>query len=166
MIDTLEEDFRAWLAADGTPITGVAALVGINVYFTGIPTKIDGGFIGLRCGRKDGVQTTDIGGGKLTLARLTAACCFKGPDPVLNYVNAKQIAQAVKSRVNTANGTWVMGHTTIYFISIDESIEEGQGDAAQGDAERDDKFDFHAGMSSGIQHVDVAVAFHYWSPNS
>ena len=165
MNDTLEEDFRAWLAADPTVAGLVTSAAGgapvPNVYFTAVPTRVNGGFIGTRCARKDAVHTTSIGGGHLTLAKIVCWCCYKGPDPAANYTQAKAIAQAVKARVNQVNGTWVMGNTTVYNENLADSIEDGQGDT-----ERDDEFSFHAGTSSGIQAVKVAVAFHYWSPNS
>ena len=161
VLDTLEQDFRAWLASDQTPTVGIAALVGMNVFFTAIPTRANGGFIGTRCARKDAVHTTSIGGGHLALAKIIVSCCFKGADPVADYIAAKAIAQAVKALVNSVNGTWIMGNTKIFALSLDDNIEEGQGDT-----EKDDEFNFHAGTSSGIQCVRVAVAFHYWSPNS
>ena len=164
-MDTLEEDFRLWLAQDNTPNTGIAALVGINVYFTAVPTNVTGGFIATRVARKDAVRTTQLGGGNLCLAKIIVQCCYKGVDPVANYVDAKAIAQAIKARVNSANGgqngTWVMGNTTLYDITIDDKIE-----GAEGDTEKDGDFGFQAGASSGIQCINVSVAFHYWNPNS
>jgi len=155
-LDSLEVDFRAWLAAD----SGVAALVGNNAFFTAVAPRLDGYFIGTRVDQKDAMHTTSIGPGHAVQARIVVACCYKGVDPVNDYAQAKAVAQAVKARVNQVNGTWQMGNTWVYQMSIDEQIE-----GEQGKTETDDPFNFHAGTSSGIQQVQVPVALHYWSPN-
>jgi hypothetical protein len=159
-MDTIEEDFRDWLAADDTPVTGIAALVGLNVYFTAIPTKLDGAFIGTKWPQNDRMHTTNKTGGPV-LAKCEVKCCFKGADPVLDYSKAKALAQAVKARVNSADGTWLMGNTKIFSLSIDDRVE-GEG----GEGTKDKDFLFHAGQSSGIQEVIVPVAFHYWGTNN
>lgn len=157
VVDTVEQDFRLWLAQD----TAIRALVDINLYFTAIPTKVTGGFIATRWPTKDGITSTGVRAGRLCEATVIVKCYFKGADPVRNYAEAKKIAQAVRTRVNTANGTWVMGKTTVYQITVDDKAE---GD--KNDTEIDDKFEFHDGRTGGIQSVDLGVSLHFWNPNT
>ena len=156
-MDTIKQDFRLWLATDAS----LAGLVGINVFFTAIPTRVDGGYIGTRWPILDAIHTTEAGSGHVTVAKCEVNCCWKGPDPVKNYAQASAIAQAVKARMQV-NGTWLMGQTIVYQVSVDD-LPEGE---KAGAAEKDDEFSFHAGASSGIQAVKVSVSFHYWSPNN
>jgi hypothetical protein len=161
MSDTLKVDFRKWLASTVANQALVGAPPAVpSVYFTAVPTTVNGGFIAMRFTKRNDIHSTSKSG-DVVQARAIVACCFKGADPVNDYAKAEAIAQAVKDKVKTADGTWRMGDTIIFQLTIDDRVE-GDG----GDAEVDQPFNFHAGASSGIQQIDVAVAFHYWSTNA